>query len=162
LTKDPDGGDNNKPLTLNPYIYTGDNPVMNVDPDGNWHWHFTWRHSEHDIMIDFVHGRFWWYDRHFTKKRWKKYSKTKPSIMKPKTLAKRYMGKAIMHFPKSYSKRRSWHRHFDTTNAPLARVPLGPPLKTTINQLWGLKGWLFEKGTYRLPAHVKAAMGNGD
>jgi len=33
LTKDPDGGDKDRPLTQNLYAYASDNPVMNVDPD---------------------------------------------------------------------------------------------------------------------------------
>jgi len=36
LTKDPDGGDKDSPLTQNLYAYAGDNPVMNVDPDGEF------------------------------------------------------------------------------------------------------------------------------
>jgi RHS repeat-associated protein len=34
LTQDPDGGDVREPLTLNCYLYCGDNPVNFVDPDG--------------------------------------------------------------------------------------------------------------------------------
>ena len=34
LAKDPDGGDAQEPLALNPYLYCVDNPVNLVDPDG--------------------------------------------------------------------------------------------------------------------------------
>lgn len=36
LSLDPDPGDDDDPVTQNGYIYGNNNPVMGVDPDGNW------------------------------------------------------------------------------------------------------------------------------
>jgi len=36
LTKDPDGGDKDRPLSQNPYAYAEGNPVSNVDPEGEF------------------------------------------------------------------------------------------------------------------------------
>jgi RHS repeat-associated protein len=38
ISVDPDSGDDDDPLTQNGYTYAGNNPVMHVDPDGNWFW----------------------------------------------------------------------------------------------------------------------------
>ncbi len=35
---DPDPGDEDDPQTMNGYNYANNNPVMMVDPDGNWAW----------------------------------------------------------------------------------------------------------------------------
>jgi RHS repeat-associated protein len=35
ISRDPDSGDQDDPMTQNGYTYANDNPVMNVDPDGN-------------------------------------------------------------------------------------------------------------------------------
>ena len=38
ISRDPDPGDEDEPITMNGYTYTDDNPVMNRDPDGHWAW----------------------------------------------------------------------------------------------------------------------------
>ena len=36
ISRDPDGGDQDNPLSQNLYAYANDDPVNNVDPDGQW------------------------------------------------------------------------------------------------------------------------------
>lgn len=38
ISRDPDGGDKDNPLSQNLYAYANDDPVNNVDPDGEWAW----------------------------------------------------------------------------------------------------------------------------
>ncbi|TYS63661.1 DNRLRE domain-containing protein [Sutcliffiella horikoshii] len=38
LSRDPDIGDSDDPITQNGYVYADNNPVMMVDPDGQWAW----------------------------------------------------------------------------------------------------------------------------
>ncbi|WP_052455859.1 RHS repeat domain-containing protein [Bhargavaea cecembensis] len=38
LSRDPDPGDEDDPVTMNGYTYADGNPVMNTDPDGHWAW----------------------------------------------------------------------------------------------------------------------------
>ncbi len=49
MTIDPDGGDRRNPQTINPYAYSGNNPIGNTDPDGThyssivgWYHTHTW------------------------------------------------------------------------------------------------------------------------
>ncbi|MFJ6207374.1 polymorphic toxin-type HINT domain-containing protein [Lysinibacillus sp. NPDC092081] len=38
ISRDPDPGDEDDPVTMNGYTYGDDNPVMKTDPDGKWVW----------------------------------------------------------------------------------------------------------------------------
>ena len=37
MTKDTWGGDKNRPLSLNDWIYVEDNPIIRIDPSGKWY-----------------------------------------------------------------------------------------------------------------------------
>ena len=60
ISRDPNGGDQNNPLSQNLYAYANDDPVNNVDPDGEWAfligavinaaiYHFTTPESERSL-----------------------------------------------------------------------------------------------------------------
>ncbi|MDD1504426.1 RHS repeat-associated core domain-containing protein [Lysinibacillus sp. CNPSo 3705] len=38
ISRDPDPGDEDDPVTMNGYTYGDDNPITKTDPDGKWVW----------------------------------------------------------------------------------------------------------------------------
>ncbi len=64
LTRDVFEGVNDEPLTINKYIYTVNNPVLNVDPDG-FHGYKRWKTKKYEYyQRSYKYGWFQWLSAH--------------------------------------------------------------------------------------------------